>query len=355
MKISIYVFIILLSIEESFADIRCNDGELFPHLPEIKLTIIADFNKINDRQLETHQKEEASSEAEIILNNKKLDYKFNLHARGAFRFEECNLRPINIEISKEEAQSHEYPFGENFKKLKLVTPCDGNINYRDLEVRKMYKEYLSYKILNILSDASLMVREVQLKFVGLNGAIIYNGPGFIRETEKNFAKRCGVKERDHVVKKWNNERRTLVKFLLNKDGAIRLYDYVLDRDKLMMLEFFNRLILNIDYHIDSNHNVLSFVEKNQNIKVEYLVPYDFDLAGFAGGTFYTYNSSVEKLAFDFKQWVISQSDQKGMKKIVSRYNLSFSQILNLINESKLDKTGKDELLSWLNYHQLNLL
>ena len=88
-----------------------------------------------------------ASGQEVVLDLK-------LRARGRYRRQRstCDLPPIRLNFKKKQVMGTEFA-GQD--KLKLVTHCEEN---RDRYEQYVLKEYLAYRILNTLTDASFRAR-----------------------------------------------------------------------------------------------------------------------------------------------------------------------------------------------------
>src|SRR6478672_4693713 len=87
--------------------------------------------------------------------------KLSVKTRGNFRRrrENCKMPPLMLNFPRNESTKGS-PF-ENQRKLKLVVPCQGN--------EYVVREYLIYKLYNLLSERSFKARLAQVDFVDSAG------------------------------------------------------------------------------------------------------------------------------------------------------------------------------------------
>lgn len=153
----------------------------------LTVTITAPFREImKTRSLEeelpgTFVYRDAASGEDVSLDIK-------IRARGKFRRqkENCSFAPLRLNFRK----SNETLFA-NSDKLKLVTHCRNRSNAYEQSV---FKEYLAYRIFNVLTDWSFRARLMQVRYIDVtDGKEIASAPAFLIEDDKQLAKRIGMK------------------------------------------------------------------------------------------------------------------------------------------------------------------
>jgi len=175
--------------------------------------------------------------------------------RGKSRRAACDFPPLLLNF-REATTSGTVFEGEN--RLKLVTHCDASGSYDQF----VLLEYLSYKVLNLLTDVSLRARLVEVTYYDMERQReIAVRPAILLEDEGQFAARKG----------WQ----TL------EQPAVERASY--DADALALVELFQYFIGNTDWSAfrgpqgsDCCHNVVPFSDAAGKL---WPVPYDFDSAG----------------------------------------------------------------------------
>ena len=151
---------------------------------------------------------------------------------------------------------------EGNKKLKLVLPCKLESDLND----NIIKEYLAYKIYEVVSPYHFKTRELDIEFEEPKGkkTKVYQLKGFLIEDDKKVAKRF--------------------------DGKVfERYTHPLAMDATTSVQntFFQYMIGNTDFSVAYQHNgKLLFVNK----KIMPL-PYDFDMSGSVSYTHLTLPTS----------------------------------------------------------------
>jgi len=180
-------------------------------------------------------------------------------ARGIFRRGHCQLPPFWINIKKAGIGLENF---EGINKFKVVTRCRSNRNYDDY----VLKEYLAYKLYEIVSPNSFRTRLVRLTIIDSGRDMkVSEEWAFLLEPVDMMARRL-----DAVQLK--NDR--LAMKLVNPEVM----------DLLAMFQF---MIGNSDYSVTGRHNVKILGREVSGPEGLIPVPYDFDFTGFVN-TLYSF-------------------------------------------------------------------
>jgi hypothetical protein len=139
--------------------------------------------------------------------------------------------------------------------MKVVTQCMRSHSYKDY----IMKEYLAYRIFELLTPASFRTRLVRMTYVDTGRKNkVTNTWGFILEPEELLAERLnGVVKEDPFP------------------GMHRM-----EREAMNLVSVFEYMIGNPDYSIRGLHNVKLLGLPGYQSEGYTLVPYDFDYSGF---------------------------------------------------------------------------
>lgn len=161
----------------------------------------------------------------------------------------CSFPPLQLRFNKKETSNSIF---KGQKKMKLVTHCQNDRNYEEL----IQREYLVYKMYQIISPYSFNVRLCRIKYIDekkpKQEKIHY---GFLIESISDVAKRNDLTVFKAKIRNQEN---------LNKENL----------DKLI---FFELLIGNLDWSISERHNMKLIIGENGALPIA--VPYDFDYSG----------------------------------------------------------------------------
>jgi hypothetical protein len=331
----------------------------------IEIELKTDFDKINEPGLYPENAKGTLSPGTLNYFNQKdkirLEIKVDVRARGGYRFEECDYRPLKVEISKVEKKrinqlSPHNIFKKLGRKLKFVTICSSYADKAE-EEQTLLKEMYVYKIFSTFSSTSLNVRLVKLKMIKSDGSPYLNAYAFIREPTKRMTKRCGLTPEPRYYERWNYEARRLEKFTIDENGNKVPYNPVFDRASVFKAELYNQFIRNDDYSVEKRHNMMPMVGAGRECPAEdpicqrvYLATYDYDLGFVVDGGLYTTNYTTLESAPRFKKWIKEYKTTSEIKRSQLRPFLQKkSTLLNLIESSAyLGPNIKKEMLAWLN-------
>jgi hypothetical protein len=177
-----------------------------------------------------------------------------VRARGNIRRTAiCDFPPLMLNFHLKDDVGTEFA---GINKLKIVPYC--KIGYEQY----LLKEYLTYKLYNVLTDYSLRVRLFKITYLS---SVKEKKPvtqyGFAIEPVSLLEKRTKTKELSYTA----------------------VTQRSLDPDMLDRAAIFNYMIGNTDWSVPIKHNVLLLSKaKNAPVNENLIVPYDFDYAGLVG-------------------------------------------------------------------------
>ena len=185
-----------------------------------------------------------------------IDKKIKVRARGYMRRTYCDMPPIRLNFKKPKEPGDEF---RNVDKIKLVTHCKaGNEEY-------LLKEYLAYKLYNVLTDYSYSVRLVRITYINT------------ARTTKPIREFAFLIEPDDALCK----RMNLIEVKDTKITQRLVKPDVMDR-----MALFCYMIGNPDWSLPIRHNVNFFVPNEINPDSQGIaIPYDFDYAGMVNANY----------------------------------------------------------------------
>src|SRR5688572_24898 len=269
----------------------------------IQMTLSTDIKKLqNKTTVESYQ------DALITMNlpdNTVISEKIRLHARGKSRRENCYLPPIQVDFHTP-SSPRLYSLG----KLKLVVGCGTS----SIDEQLLLKEYLIYKMYNIIEPRSF------------NARLVYVNYDDSKKKTKSFSQYAFfLEDVDDMARR-------------NKSTASKKTAFTLDevnREKMNLVDIFEYMIGNTDWSVPANHNIRIIYPKNdENAKV-FPVPYDFDNAGLVNAYYAVPNEIL------------------GTEKITDRVYRGFPRTMEEV-QATLDvfRKNKDKLFALINNYEL---
>jgi hypothetical protein len=175
--------------------------------------------------------------------------KVDLIVRGHFRRDYCYIPPLKLTFKKDTASVL-----APLKSIKLVNTCKLNSGNE----QNLLKEYLIYKIYNLITDKSIRVRLLNIEYKdSAEKKSDYTGPAFLTEDVKDMAKR--------------NE---CIEFSKGK-----VMTEATSRKQMTIVALFEYMIGNTDWSVPGDHNIKLIQLKSDSTSRPFPVAYDFDYSG----------------------------------------------------------------------------
>lgn len=238
----------------------------------VQLTIETDFQQL----FENKQAGEYQPAVLVSVRPDGSEWKKDIQvsARGVTRKKICAFPPLKFAFSKEELLSNDLL---DFHTLKLVTHCSDTLSDEQL----LLKEYLVYKLYNLVTDHSFHVQLARVQYVDTgNKHPSREKNAFLIENNKEMAARLQGE-------------------LLDED------EYQLktiDRENYNTLVLFQYMIGNTDWNLSRFHNVKLVLPRGAEVPVA--VPYDFDYCGLVNAPYAVPYASlpIKNVRERFLQW-----------------------------------------------------
>jgi hypothetical protein len=239
------------------AQSRVDSIKFFTDEKLIDITLTTDI-----RKLQTEKKIEVYQPGNVIFrfpDSTVITEDIRLYARGHFRRDNCLVPPIMLNFHNSTS-----PLLSSLGKLKLVIGCGLTSDDEQL----VLKEFLIYKIYNLLDTKSFRARLVRVNYKDTRNKMKpFSQYAFFIEDDDDMARRndC-IKKEDKGVQTESTERNTMT--------------------KVAVFEYF---ISNGDWSVPGNHNTKLIYPKNNKTALPYVVPYDFDHSGLVNASYATPN------------------------------------------------------------------
>jgi hypothetical protein len=272
----------------------------------------------------------------VLTSKKEKDYEFNgifktelpggtlvndpvvLEVSGNFRLKFCYVPPIKIRfnINKSSVLSP-------LKQMKLVSTCKVS---RDFD-QYLLKEYIVYKIYNLITENSFYVRLVELTLQDSMGT---KKPltefAFLLEDIKETASRNNCKV-------WK-ENKVQTKFI--------------DRKQMTILSVFQYLIGNTDWGVSPNHNIRFIAPKADSSGILIAVPYDFDYSGMVNAFYAIPDENLKIENVRQRQYIGFVRSYPEMEEALNIFREKKKEIYALINQfSLLSPKNRKEMTDYL--------
>lgn len=254
------------------------------------------------------------------LDSNLVEKEIRVRARGIMRKSYCHLPPIKLNF-KETEFDNEYL--NDINSLKLVTHCKNSALYEQY----LLKEFLVYRMYNLLTDSSFRVRLMQIDYIDSEDKMKpLTRYGFIIESN------------DHLAERLQGMR-------IDRSG-INTWDT--DRYLTSLMAVFQYMIGNTDWAIPVPHNFKLVKPAVLNSSI-LAIPYDFDYSGMVN-TVYSVpdpNLGIETVRTRvYRGYCLPSKDhyQRLFKVFLENKQAMFSLVEDF---ELLDKKSRPEMLDYL--------
>lgn len=217
----------------------------------LSLSVETDLVYLNDNRFEQDYQP-----ALIRVKNGRLLFReeAKVRTRGHFRCRHCDVPPIKLKVSKKKMRAA--GFGE-WNEFKIVLPCKKGKQYKEY----ILKEYLAYRLFNILTEKSFRVRLLSVHLKDINQRETYESSvAFLIEHAEEAEDRLGGKELKNVS---------------FNPGLFSRRDYT-------RLQVFQYMIGNTDWMPVTAQN-LKVIQLDDGSIIP--IPYDFDFSGLVNAEY----------------------------------------------------------------------
>ena len=264
----------------------------------------------------------------FITEDDSVSIPVEVQTRGHYRRsrDNCDFPPIRIRFPEDKVANTLFS-GQD--KLKLVTHCNDN---RKIYVNYLLKEYLAYRIYNLLCDKSYKVKLARITYNDSEGKNkqLTRFAFFIEKTE-HLASRIGGIE-------------------LEFSG---LPKEVTDAELTLIFSVFQYLIGNTDWSIPGLHNVrLIFLPGPKYVPV----PFDFDFSGLVGTSYAIPDPKIPIKSIFQRLYRGPCVELETILPVLELFNRKKSEIYSLISDFEyLEQKKREKILKYFDkfYETLN--
>lgn len=214
----------------------------------------------------------------------------------------CSYPPLLLHFIKSD-QLKNSMFSEQ-NKIKLVMPCKGD--------EYVVKEWLVYKLYNLLTPLSFKARLVKVKLEDTQKPKnIPSFYGILLEEEKQLAKRNDLV----AISRNSNPRNT-------------------DKETFLLMAVFEYLIGNTDWSVEFQQNI-KLIAKD-SVSIPFTVPYDFDNSGIVSAPYGKPAEELELASVNERRYRgYCITDMKVFNETINKFNLLKKDIYQLYYNCKL--------------------
>ena len=292
--------------------------DLFGESDPMHITLTFNIRKY---QREKHKGEYMPVHFRYQLNDSLyLEKEMRLKARGMFRRNHCSLAPFWLNIKTSDLRTGEL---EDIDRIKIVTHCKGSQAYEEY----VLKEYLCYRIYNIISPVSFRVRLVRMTYVDTGRKNkTTEGWAFMIEPQEMLARRLDAVE-------------------IKRDD---LSTSLLRNWEMDILAVFQYMIGNVDYSIYGSQNIKFLGLPGYGSAGYSPVPYDFDYTGLVD-TYYAIPSELTGInSVKDRHFLGPCREESSYEAAIEHVHQLREEIIQMIHDFEyLDQKYKSKVIGYL--------
>jgi hypothetical protein len=317
LKISLLCFIFCTSSLTTFCQHKSvKRKDLFLNDSVINIQFTTDIKK-----LKNSKKKPEWQPADVVMHfgdSLNISEQIRVELRGNYRKEHCEMASLMLDFKTKTS-----PLLSDLKKLKLVGGCHENVSSEEL----VLKEYLVYKLYNILSPMSFRVRLLRITYNDTQKKIKpYTQYAFLIEDIQDLAKRNNCKE---ITKKAFGAETT-------------------NRQQITFVSIFQYMIGNTDWSLPNYHNIKMIVPLTDTLAPPYPVPYDFDYCGIVNAPYATPREDLDITTVRDRYYLGYKRTIEELKSITSVYNENHDKIVQCINDfDLLSKNNRKDIAGYV--------
>lgn len=231
----------------------------------------------------------------------QIQEEIQVKTRGKFRSRYCENPPIKIKFSNKSLKA------QNFKKLnefKIVYPCKSKEEHQNY----VYKEYLIYKLYNVLTENSLRAQLVDITLVDSAATI----------ADRNF-KGFLIEDREELVKRMKGVTDGLE--CMPPDNLSQ-YDYTL-------FQVFQYFIGNTDWLLPTCKNAEIILLKDGKMIP---IPYDFDFAGMVNTNYASPDLGLGVTSVTQRLFLGHLKTMEELNPVLTLFQAKKSALIQVIND-----------------------
>lgn len=274
--------------------------DLFYSTEPLEVSIYTDFE-----QLEAMRKTNEYQAAAFTFIDQEVESKWGIkiRTRGKFRRRICNQPPLKLNFNKTDLEEAGL---DKDDELKLVTQCINGYEGKDYVLR----EYLVYKLFNIISPQSFRAQLVKLEFHCTASGDRQKSWGIILEDKKTLERRLGLEKCDDCY------------------GRAR---EAFDEQSLTRTTLFQYMISNADYSLAQSRNLELLIDETSG-KI-FVAPYDFDFSGVVNASYALPNVDYKQTSLRDRIFLGYSTDAQ-LQETIEYFIAKKPEIMNYIQEAK---------------------
>jgi len=280
-----------------------------------KLSLEMDLKMLfEDRRMMNYQKAVATI---TFDDGEEWTDDIQLKTRGKFRSKKCDNPPLKLKYSKKSLKARKLNKNNEFK---LVYPCKLGDNFE----KYVFKEYLVYKLNNVLTEQSLRVQLIDLEIKdSLDNIAPITTKGFLIEHREELIDRLDAVMSDAKCM---------------KPVHLSSYDYTL-------FQVFQYFIGNTDWLLPTCSNC-EIISLESGIMIP--VAYDFDFSGMVNTNYAIPNSALPVTTITDRYFLGHKKKMTDLNPIFALFQAKKAELIKTVNDFEyLPKKERKRMVKYM--------
>ena len=319
-RLSSIVFLLMatFSLTHAQSTLPIDSIQFFLEEKPVEMTISMDVKFILGEKSESKNNYIPAMATMKMPDSSSTTEAIRISTRGAIRRKICYMPPLKLNFHNA-TSPRLYPLHS----LKLVCGCKTNQEYEQY----VLKEFLIYKIYNLLTDKSYRVRLAHVTYEDSKGKKkSFSQYAFFVESIDAMAKRNHCKE--------------------YKGG--RLAQEQTDRKQMTLVSVFQYMIANTDWAVPVEHNIRLIYTKKDSTAAPFAIAYDFDYSGLVNTDYAVAEPQLDIESVTQRLYRGFPRTELELQEIFELFNKQKIAIYSLINNCEpLSARNKKDMISYL--------
>ncbi len=309
-------FVLLLNVNVTFAQTPVDSILFFQDEKPIELVISTDIRNLLGKK-ETREYQSASVTMRFP-DSSSISEQIRIQTRGIFRLANCYMPSLMLNFRNPTS-----PRLSSLQKLKLVCGCGTTADDEQLII----KEYLAYKMYNLLTPMSFRVRLLRVSYEDSKGKKKpYTQYGFFIEDVDDMALRNNCDEQDAKV--------------ASSDQT--------NRQQMTLVNIYQYMIGNLDWSVPGLHNIKLIKPKGNAQALPHAVPYDFDFCGLVNAPYAVPPEQIQVASVTERSYRGFPRSMEELEPVVANFKDQKEKTLALISNCQwLSSRYKKEMTNFL--------
>lgn len=312
-----FLVLFMQQVQSQTETAKVDDVRFFMDTSVLQVTIKLDMKALFANKLKEGMVFPATFSSSI--ENREITEPVTLEVRGKYRRNNCYLPPIKINFKSKDA-----PALSSLGSLKLVNVCE--VGRKD-NTEFLLKEFLIYKIYNLITDKSIRVRLMKINYVDAEGKRKpISEYGYLMEDVKDMARRNNFVERKRPV----------------------IHTEETNRQHMTRVSIFEYMIANVDWSVPAGHNIKLIVPKEDTNDIPYPVPYDFDHSGLVKTDYALPPPNIDIHDVTERNYRGFPREMEELQVVIDEFNAQRENIYKLIEGFELlSSSGRKDMIGFL--------